>query len=302
MSRIILDTDIGTDVDDALALAVLLGSPEVELVGITTVHGDTLLRARLARRLMRLADAGAGVPVIPGLSHTLSGRDIWWPGHEGRLHEALEREEVQTELDAVEWLVETVAAHPGEIDLLAVGPLTNIAAAIEADAAFASRLRTLTIMGGDFSAEGRASEHNLRCDWVAADRVLRAGADLVAVGLDATRTVRISPEEVARIGTAGPLGAALVAEIGVWWELHDRDWSNPHDPVAAMTLIRPELFSREEVAVRVLSPEQTDPGMEGLLADESRAPRIARGVIRDREALTSSIVDRIVAAGEGVTL
>ncbi len=299
MRRIILDTDLGTDVDDALALAVLLGSPEVELVGVTTVHGDTLLRARLARRLMGLAGAGAGIPVIPGLTHTLSGREVWWPGHEGALHERLEREHVQSELDAIAWLVDTVAAHPGEIDLLAVGPLTNVAAAIEADAAFAGRLRTLTIMGGDFSDANRASEHNLRCDWVAADRVLRSGAGLVAVGLDATRTVRITPEEVSRIGAAGALGAALVAEIGVWWELNGRGWSNPHDPVAAMTLIEPQLFAHEEVAVRVLSPEETAhaPGTEGLLADDDRAPRIARGVVVDRPALAASIVDRIVAAG-----
>lgn len=300
MRRIILDTDIGTDVDDALALALLLGSPEVELVGVTTVYGDTLLRARLARRLMGLAGASTEIPVIPGRSETLSGRDVWWPGHEGKLHADLESEDVQVDVDAVEWLIETVAADPGGIDLLAVGPLTNVAAAIELDPGFAGRLRTLTIMGGDFSPEERVAEHNLRCDWVAADVVLRSGAPIVALGLDATTTVRISPDEVERIGGAGALGAALAAEIGVFWEFHGEDWNNPHDPVAAMTLIEPELFSLEPTRVRVLGPdeESTSPnGSDGFLVDDEDAPEIVMGSVLDRSGLTSSIVGRIVVAG-----
>ena len=81
--KVILDTDIGTDVDDALALAVLLGSPEVELVGVTCVYGDVGLRVRMVRKLLRLAGR-AEVPVYAGLEPPLLGvLPVFWPGHEG---------------------------------------------------------------------------------------------------------------------------------------------------------------------------------------------------------------------------
>lgn len=77
--RLVLDTDIGSAVDDALALSVLLGSSGVELVGCTTVYGDTTLRARIASRLIRLAGRDPRqIPCIPGASQPLSGRKVWW--------------------------------------------------------------------------------------------------------------------------------------------------------------------------------------------------------------------------------
>lgn len=300
MRRVVLDTDIGTDVDDALALALLLGSDDVELVGVTTVYGDTLLRARLTRRLMGLSRRGEAVPVIPGRSQTRSGRPVWWPGHEGSVHEDLDREVVQDDVDAVDWLVRTVLAEPGEIDLLAVGPLTNVAAALDAEPDFAGALRTLTIMGGDFSATGRVAEHNFRCDAVAAERVLSSGAPVVATGLDATTVVRIEPGDVERIAETGPFGAALAAEVGVFWEFHGEEWNNPHDPVAALTMLEPELFRIRDAQVRILAAEDQVAGMdepEGY-ALEGDAPtgRISVASVVDRDAVGRSIVERICAA------
>lgn len=94
----LLDTDIGSDVDDALALGVLLGSPEVSLRGATTVYGDTLLRARLARRLASLA--GHDLTVVPGAAETLSGREVWWAGHEGDAFDDLSGERVRDDIGA----------------------------------------------------------------------------------------------------------------------------------------------------------------------------------------------------------
>ena len=82
-TRVILDTDIGTDVDDCLALAVVLGSPELALEGVTCVYGDVDLRARMVRALLRLRSAG-GVPVPAGARRPLLGkRPVYWAGHEG---------------------------------------------------------------------------------------------------------------------------------------------------------------------------------------------------------------------------
>jgi len=291
--RIILDTDIGTDVDDALALALLLGSPEVELLGVTTVYGDTLLRARLAQRLISLSGRTLPGPVIPGRTATMSGRPVWWPGHEGQLYPDLAEEQVSDHLDAVEWLVRTVRENPKEIDLVAVGPLTNVAAAAQADPTFAANLRTLTIMGGDFSPVGRLAEHNFRCDAVAAEVALSSGARVLATGLDATTLVQIDPDAVGRIGRIGPLGAALVGEIQVFWDFHGEQWNNPHDPVAVLALLEPGLFTFADEAVRVVRADGDGDGL--VLTDEAPTGRVTVASVTDRAAVTAAVVERICA-------
>src|SRR5690554_553572 len=83
MNRIILDTDIGSDTDDAVALAVAMNSPEIKLEGVTTVYGDVQLRARLVKKLLQLGGR-EDIAIYPGLSETLlRNRDVWWAGHEG---------------------------------------------------------------------------------------------------------------------------------------------------------------------------------------------------------------------------
>ena len=78
---LLLDSDLGSDVDDELALALLWGSPEVDLRGVCTTYGDTVLRARIALRMAELT--GRAVEVAPGEQETASGRDVWWAGIEG---------------------------------------------------------------------------------------------------------------------------------------------------------------------------------------------------------------------------
>ena len=150
--QVVLDTDIGTDVDDALALSVLLGSPEIDLVAVTTVYGDTLLRARMVTRLLALADR-TDVAVRAGLRETPTGRDIYWAGHEGATMADLDSEVVVDADDptaAIRLLVDTVRGNPGKVTVLAVGPLTNIGAAITLDPAFATDVAEIAIMGGHF--------------------------------------------------------------------------------------------------------------------------------------------------------
>jgi purine nucleosidase len=129
-TSLILDTDIGTDVDDALALTAILGSPELELTGVTTVYGDVLLRARMVARLARVAGREVG-PIVPGRSTARSGREIFWAGHEGALMADLDQEEVSTR--------DPIALLAGSATVLAVGPLTNLAEAVEAPGTRSSR-------------------------------------------------------------------------------------------------------------------------------------------------------------------
>ncbi|MEV4172916.1 nucleoside hydrolase [Nonomuraea sp. NPDC049709] len=282
--RVIFDTDIGTDVDDALALAVLLGSPEVDLIGCTTVYGDTLLRARLAKRLARLANRT--MTALPGAARTLTDRPVWWAGHEGRLFADLDEEAVD-EGDAVAYLVDRVSSAPGEVDVVAVGPLTNIARAITASPSFARDVRHLWLMGGRFDSTD--PEHNLKCDPEAAAIVFGSDAPITVTGLEITTTVRMDATAVTAIAGAGRLGEALKAEIEQWWRFWNAEWNSPHDPITVLTMLEPDLFA--------FSPEgRVVVGADGSSTFTPGGGRTRLTTSAPAERVAHEIVRRIVAA------
>jgi len=283
--RVILDTDIGSDVDDALALAQLLGSPTIELSGVTTVYGNTRLRAQLASRIA--ATAGLPVPVYAGREETLSGREVWWAGHEGSLHADLDQEPVE-ERDAVSYLVDEVIHHPGEVDIVAIGPLTNIAAAISSEPAFAPAVRHLWIMGGNFGSG--EPEHNVRSDVDAAQIVFSAGIPTTVAGLEVTTQVHIDRGRLERIGAADDLGRLLLAEVQQWWHFNGTEWNVPHDPVAVLALVEPEHFQFSEPG-RVIVDADTRTRFEAGEGDT----RIV--VALDAEVVPDRIVTAILTAG-----
>ncbi|MGQ7295429.1 nucleoside hydrolase [Quadrisphaera sp. KR29] len=305
--RVALDTDLGSDVDDALALALLLGSPEVELLGVTTVYGDTGLRARATSRLLELAGApgpGApgGLPVRAGAGAPLSGAEVWWAGHEGTLLGDLATAPTTPPApgagaaeDAADWLAATAAADRGGVDLLAIGPLTQVATALRRHPGLAADLRSLVVMGGRWDGareqDGRLeAEHNLRSDAVAAAEVLACGAPTLVVGLEVTQQVRLETGDVERIAAAGPLGAALAAQVRQWWELWDEPWGVPHDPVTALLLVEPGVLElgppgRVEVDARGAAVHVPDP---------AGTVRVAVGV--DAAAAAQAVVRRVLAA------
>ena len=285
--HLILDTDIGSDVDDALALALITGSPELELDGITTVYGDTKLRARLARRYLRLAGGDTELNIAAGLQTTRSGREVWWTGHEGALFTDLDSERVDT--DAISYLVQAAAATPGALDILAIGPLTNIAAALDADPAFATNIRRLVIMGADFRSAGRIPEHNIKCDVHAARRVFDSGINIYVGGLDLTTRIRIDTEDVSQIAQAGPLGDVLAQEIDVWWKFNNEDGNTPHDPILALFIARPELFTTSRASVAI-----EDDGTTRATADPSGNVAILDTVVPAK--VKRQLVQRIVDA------
>ncbi len=282
--RVILDTDIGTDVDDLMALALLLGTPSVHLHGVTTVYGDTLLRARIVKRVARLS--GRSIAVHAGASDPASGRDVWWAGHEGDLYDDLE-DETPDGLDGVGYLVDEVLAHPGEIDVVAIGPLTNIAAAITRDDRFAGAVRHLWIMGGAFADDER--EHNFRSDVTAARVVFAAGIPTTVTGLEVTRRIDVRADAVTRIADSGPLGRLIDAEIRQWWAFWDAQWNVPHDPVTVLTLTEPELFAFSPDGVVTVDDDPADPGLS--------RHRVGGGRTRVTVSLDADVVAERVVAG-----
>jgi purine nucleosidase len=225
--RIVLDTDIGTDVDDALALALALASPELELVAVTTVSGDTPLRARVAARLLALAGRAA-VPVHAGCEMPLAaGGGFALGGHEGEgiLDGGLD--EFSSE-PAVEALLRLFRAGDG-LELVAIGPLTNIAVALERDPTLARRVARLTLMGGwmrGVTIGGRSLppsiDYNLCSDAAAAERVLSSGIPIRLVTPDVTVQVWLTEDDVAKLERgASPLQRALGRALRIW-EPHQR--------------------------------------------------------------------------------
>jgi purine nucleosidase len=241
MHTIILDTDIGSDVDDALALATVLGSESVNLLGITTVYGDTKLRARIAHHLCHLANRS--IQVFAGLEKPLSGREVWVSGSEGRAFSNLDQYAPESK-SAVDFLVEKVNQNPGQIEVIAIGPLSNIATAIMQAPNFAKNVKHLWIMGGDFTKE--KIEHNFKCDVDAAKIVLESEISITILDLPSSQKTIIKKDEIEKIKSSGKLGPTLHSEILNWIQPRQQDWTTPHDPIAVLALLAPELFDFSE--------------------------------------------------------
>jgi purine nucleosidase len=296
---VLLDTDIGSDVDDALALAMILGSPEIDLVGATTAYGDTLLRARIAKRLAQLA--GRNLTVIPGERETLARREVWVAGHEGALYGDLSSQIVDTDTSALQYLLDAVGNAPQPLHLLAIAPLTNIARAIEHEPGLTQRIAGLAIMGGDL-LPGRPPEHNFSADPEAAAIVFGSGCPITLIGLNVTRTVELTRKHLQMLQAARPLGALLAAETEQWLAYWGDHVDHPHDAVAALTLIAPHLFAFSDPTTISVSVNGAQAGRVQTTAKPRGHVRVAQQV--DPAAAVREITNRILAAaraGEGAS-
>jgi purine nucleosidase len=299
---ILLDTDIGTDVDDLLALSLILTSPELELVGVTTVYGDVALRARMVRRLLTLRNV-AGMPLALGAARPLLGkRPVYWEGHEGKGLLTPEEEAAPLPVEhAVDLIVRTVMARPGEITLAAIGPLTNIALAFLREPRLAQALAGLLIMGGAVGG-ARAlhlpwTEHNFRCDPEAAHVVLSAGAPTWIVPLDVTTQVRIRQGDVERLGSLGdPFHRAVADQVAGYPSFVKRGgWTYLHDPLAVATAIDATLVSWQPVRAVIETAGEHSAGqllVSALSAGAAETARVALDV--DVERSERFIVDRLM--------
>lgn len=248
---VIFDTDIGTDVDDILALVLLAKAPELQLIGVTTVYGDTLLRAKIAQVTCNLLQRKE-IAVVPGEKQTLSGRQVFWVGQEGDGVPGIDKVEISESIRAVQYLIENAERYSGELEIIATGPLTNIASAISQNPKAFSRIKHLYLMGGAFWMD--RYEHNIRCDTNAAQIVFTSGIPITAIGLDLTLSVRLDGKDVQKIAqTGGELGRLLEDQILRWWDLWQATSNHPHDPLAALAMVRPDLFVFETWGVEVIS-------------------------------------------------
>jgi len=252
-TRLILDTDIGSDIDDAIALAYLLAQPACELLGITTVSGDAEKRAMLASALCKAA--GKEVPIFPGREDPFLVRQLQPSCPQADILERWPHEIHFPKYQAVRFLQDAIRSHPGEIVLLTIGPLTNIAALFAVDPQIPSLLKGMVSMCGRFKpeVEGReALEWNAMLDPHATAMVYRnAPVSHRAVGLDVTTRVTMPTAGVIERFRTACLPPLL--DLAEAW-LHEHETITFHDPLAAITVFDNTIcrFERGRVKVNII--------------------------------------------------
>jgi len=266
-TRIILDCDPG--IDDALAIAFAHGHPGIDLVGITTVAGNVGLAKTTANALAVCEFIGAtGISVTPGcpgplLRPALDARQVH--GDSG-LGGAVLPPAAASPADghAIDYLIETIRAAPGEITLVATGPLTNIALAVQREPRLADWVRQFVIMGGS-AGRGNvtpAAEYNIWADPEAAAAVFRAGWTVIMLGLDVTLRTGATKAVQRRMGELGPLGTRLLLPALAQYHSVSEPGGPPvHDVCAVAWVAEPDLFGLVPARVQVELAGQFTAGM-----------------------------------------
>jgi purine nucleosidase len=282
----IIDTDIGDDIDDAFAVALALRSPELHILGITTAYGDTELRAQLLDRYLG-AIGRADIPVAAGVAtpHTNVFTQAAYA------HQAPERKHP----DAVAFLLDQIRAHPGQITLIAIGPLFNVQAAIERDPATFRQLRRVVIMGGsiyrgygdDMNGVPRPPEPewNIKCDPAGARALLSAGVPVFVMPLDSTQIPLKAPAQGAIFSHGSPLTDQLTLLYHEWTGAGE--WRTPtlFDPVAVTYAIRPELCPA--------TPMRLDVDDKGFTRPVEGAPNAQVCLKSDKDGFMTLLLERI---------
>ena len=239
MEKIILDTDIGSDVDDACCLAYLLAQPRCELLGITTVSGQPTERAKLASALCHVA--GVTVPIFHGTAQPLLVAQRQPTAHQAVLLDRFAHDQEYPQGEAIDFLRRTIRAQPGEVTLLAVGPLTNVALLFAIDPEVPALLRRLVLMNGWLATnrppKASPAEWNALCDPHAAAMVYRtAVADHRSIPIDVTQQVVMRAAEV-----QARFQAPLLQVVRDLSQVTDPERIIFHDPLAAATIFDDEI-------------------------------------------------------------
>ena len=298
-ATVIIDTDPGLGkpgsvIDDGLAIAFALASPEIDVLGLTIVNGNVDAPAGYASATALLDRLGRNdVPVKLGANKPLRqdmntvwrvfGRDLSAPAAStGSAAYASD------EADAVAWMVDQVSRRPGEVTILAIGPMTNIAQAVRTDPAFAENVREVLVMAGN--ATGRVenievvADFNVLVDPEAMDIVLRSGVPVRMIGIDQTSRVMLTPQDAVwlrEVGGATAVTAWLADYVDAWID-HERHssggtdaWCLLHDPLVVAALTRPGFFEFARFDARldlyrgevVMTRERRTGGVPGSAVD-----------------------------------
>lgn len=243
--RIIIDTDIGDDADDALTLAMAVQQPELELMGVTTVFRQVDKRAQLAAALLR-AFGKADIPVYEGSGQSLKGNPNesdapcqWLPEYE----QGYQRQK----LHAVDFILETLEQYPDTV-ILAIGPMTNIALAVQKNPALFQGTE-IYFMGGAF--DSAFPEWNMVCDPEAMDVLVQSQARLTAFGLELTSRCWLETADMQLLEAAADPAVSFLKRLMDAWQTASGYDIYIHDVFPLCALVHPQLFHYRPCRVRM---------------------------------------------------
>nr|GMD39581.1 probable uridine nucleosidase 1 [Ipomoea batatas] len=263
LEKIIIDTDPG--IDDTVAILMAFQTPNLEILGLTTIFGNVTTENATRNALLLCEIAGRpDVPVAEGSPEALKrGKPRiadFVHGADGLGNLNLQPpKSKKSEKSASDFLVDKVSEFPGEVSILALGPLTNLALAVKKDSSFASKVKRIVILGGAFFALGNvnpAAEANIYGDPEAADIVFTSGANIDVVGIDITTQVKMTDADLDELKQSNGRHAQFICDTCKFY----RDWHVKsdgvygiflHDPVSFVALVRPDLFTFRKGVVRV---------------------------------------------------
>lgn len=257
--KIIIDTDIGDDIDDAFALALALRSPELQILGVSTTFGDTQTRAKLVDRL--LAEAGredipvaAGAPTPPQAPFTQ--QPYAEHGHFAK----------PVHPDAVDFTLDQIRRHPGEITLVAIGPLGNVGAMIDKDPETFRKLNRVVMMGGSIErGYGNSpyappappqAEWNIRNDIRSAQELFASGVPIYMMPLDSTQ---LKLDEVKRAFLFRQ-GTAITDALAILYHQWGQQTPTLFDPMTLASIVKPDLCPVQPMYIQVDEKGFTRPG------------------------------------------
>src|ERR1700685_399422 len=248
--KIIIDTDIGDDVDDAFAVALALRSPELEILGITTTFGDTETRAKLLDRM--LGEVGRqDIPVAVG-APTHAGNVFTQKGYAEGGHVAR-----TSHPQAVDFILEQIRRYPGQITLIAIGPLMNVGALIDKEPDTFRKLRRVVLMGGSvyrgygdvgyFPAHGPQAKWNILNDIPSAQKLFASGVPLYGMPLDSTQ---VKLDEVRR-GILFRSGTPLTDALTLLYHQWGQETPTLFDVMTVAYVLNPKICPVQAMRIRV---------------------------------------------------
>jgi inosine-uridine nucleoside N-ribohydrolase len=290
-TKIILDTDIGDDIDDAFALALAMRSPEIEIVGITTAWGDTTLRAGLVQRFLK-ENGAPEIPIAVGIA-TRSAATF------SQARWAQDGARFEKQLDAVDFLLEQAQKNPGEITLVAIGPLTNVGAAIERDAATFKKFKRVVLMGGSIRKgygdlgyspdRGPQPEYNIYSDVAAAQKLFASGVPIFMMPLDSTQLMLDEVKRNILFSAGTVMTNSLAALYYQWVERNRTPTATLFDVMPVAYVAQPELCPVTEFHITVDAQGFTRPGAGAANASACLAS--------DSERFFRFVLPRLIAPG-----
>lgn len=287
--KIIIDTDPG--VDDAMAIVYASLDSRIELMGLTTIFGNVTTDIATRNALVLLELIGEDKPVARGSGRPLvqEPKEVAWEVH-GREGfgdvPPMSPKSNSVREPAHEFICQMANEYPGEITLCPIGPLTNIALALEHDPSIAEKVKGVSIMGGSLEGGGNVTpfaEANIWQDPHAADAVFAANWEVRMIGLDVTHKVICSPEDFASLPPKAPkLGGFLNECAQFYFQFHRKvdglNGCHMHDPSAVISIVDPDFFTFDEIPLEVTIDGEELGRTRKSPSSERRPMKVALGV------------------------